>query len=156
MNKHSIFTLLFWQALFCPIVLAQPGNTLLDYIQIQSDIKEGGSSIYNYKETTYLISVASLSVGTKNELNCKKVGSAKAKKEMLSFINGSDITSYTELKTSETINETLEGTRVLVQQQFVEYIKEEVIGTINQTVPLGGWYSEDRSVYYFAIYKIIE
>ena len=75
---------------------------------------------------------------------------------MLSFINGSDITSYTELKTSETINETLEGTRVLVQQQFAEYIKEEVIGTINQTVPLGGWYSEDRSVYYFAIYKIIE
>ena len=135
---------------------SQHADKLLNYIQQKSDIREGGSSIYNYKETTYVISVASLSVGTKNELNCKKVGSAKAKKEMLSFINGSDITSYTELKTSETINETFEGTRVLAQQQFVEYIKEEVIGTINQTVPLGGWYSEDRSVYYFAIYKIIE
>ena len=135
---------------------AQHADKLLNYIQQKSDIREGGSNIYTHKGTTYVISVASLSVGNKNELNCKKVGSAKAKKEMLSFINGSDITSYTELKTSETINETLEGTRVLAQQQFVEYIKEEVIGTINQTVPLCGWYSEDRSVYYFAIYKIIE
>lgn len=142
--------------LVCLSTAAQPTDKLLNYIQQKSDIREGGSSIYNYKETTYVISVASLSVGTKNQLDCKKVGSAKAKKEMMSFINGSDITSYTELKTSETINETLEGTRVLAQQQFVEYIKEEVIGTINQTVPLGGWYSEDRSVYYFAIYKIIE
>lgn len=142
--------------LVCLSTSAQPTDKLLNYIQHKSDIREGGSSIYIHKETTYVISVAYLSVGTKNELNCKKVGSAKAKKEMLSFINGSDITSYTELKTSETINETLEGTRLLAQQQFVEYIKEEVIGTINQTVPLGGWYSEDRSVYYFAIYKIIE
>lgn len=135
---------------------AQPAERLLNYIQQESDIREGGSSIYAYKGTTYVISVASLSVGNKNELNCKKVGLAKAKKEMLSFINGSDITSYTELKTSEAISETLEGTQVLAQQQFVEYIKEEVVGTIDQTIPLGGWYSEDRSVYYYAIYKIIE
>lgn len=152
--KHTIVLII--TILVCLPASAQPTDKLLNYIQQKSDIREGGSSIYNYKETTYVISVASLSVGTKNELNCKKVGSAKAKKEMLSFINGSDITSYTELKTSETINETLEGTRVFTQQQFVEYIKEEVIGTINQTVPLGGWYSEDRSVYYFAIFKIIE
>lgn len=135
---------------------AQPADKLFNYIQHQSDIREGGSNIYDYKENTYLISVASLLVGTKNELDCKKVGLAKAKKEMLSFVNGSDITSYTELNTSETVIETLEGTKVLAQQQFVEYIKEEVIGNINQTVPLGGWYSDDRSVYYFAIYKIIE
>lgn len=136
--------------------LAQQNDTLLDYIQQQSDIREGGSSIYAFKDVTYVISVASLAVGTKNELDCKKVGSAKAKKEMLSFINGSDITSYTELNISETVNETLEGTAVLAQQQYAEYIREVVIGNINQTVPLGGWYSEDKSVYYYAIYRIIE
>ncbi len=135
---------------------AQHADKLLNYIQQTSDIRKGGSSIYACSDVHYVISVASLAVGTKNELDCKKIGSVKAKKEMLSFINGSDITSYTELKTSEAISETLEGTQVLTQQQFVEYIKEEVIGTINQTVPLGGWYSEDRSVYYFAIYKIVE
>lgn len=140
----------------CLSASAQPAEKLLNYIQQKSDIQEGGSSIYAYKDVTYIISVASLAVGTKNELDCKKVGSAKAKKEMLSFINGSDITSYTELNTSETVNETLEGTQVLAQQQFVEYIKEEVIGNINQTVPLGGWYSDDKSIYYFAIYKIVE
>lgn len=142
--------------LVCLSASAQPAEKILDYIQQKSDIYEGGSSIYTYKDATYIISVVSLAVGTKNELDCKKVGLAKAKKEMLSFINGSDITSYTELNTSETVNETLEGTQVLAQQQFVEYIKEEVVGNINQTVPLGGWYSDDRSVYYFAIYKIIE
>lgn len=150
------YTLTLVSFLICLSASAQPTDKLLNYIQQTSDIRKGGSSIYAYSDVTYVISVASLAVGTKNELDCKKIGSVKAKKEMLSFINGSDITSYTELKTSEAISETLEGTQVLTQQQFVEYIKEEVIGTINQTVPLGGWYSEDRSVYYFAIYKIIE
>ena len=150
------YTLTLVSFLICLSASAQPTDKLLNYIQQTSDIRKGGSSIYAYIDVTYVISVASLAVGTKNELDCKKIGSVKAKKEMLSFINGSDITSYTELKTSEAISETLEGTQVLTQQQFVEYIKEEVIGTINQTVPLGGWYSEDRSVYYFAIYKIIE
>ena len=75
---------------------------------------------------------------------------------MLSFINGSDITSYTELKVSETVVETLEVQKVTFQQDYVEYIKETVMGTINQCVPLGGWYSEDRSVYYYAIYRIVE
>ena len=142
--------------LFFQNAMAQPDKAILDYVQTCSDIQEGGSNIYAYHDVTYVISVVPVIVGVKNEQDCKKVGTTKAKKELLSFIKGSDITSYTELKTSETINETLEGTRVFAQQQFVEYIKEEVIGTINQTVPLGGWYSEDRSVYYFAIFKIIE
>lgn len=142
--------------LLAVFVHAQQTDKILNYIQQKSAIREGGSSIFSYQETTYVISVAALSVGNKNELNCKKVGLAKAKKEMLLFINGSDITSYTELKTSESINETPGGTQVLAQQQFVEYIKEAVVGTIDQTIPLGGWFSDDRSVYYFAIYKIIE
>ncbi len=131
-------------------------TAIFNYIQHQSDIREGGSSVYNYEGSTYLISVASLVVGTKNEQACKTVGSAKAKREMLSYINGSDITSYTELKISETAIETLEGSKVETKQEYVEYIKEEVLGTINQCVSLGGWYSEDRSVYYFAIFKMVE
>lgn len=136
--------------------MAQQETVILRFIQNQSDIKEGGSNIFVYKDVNYIVSVAALTVGTKDELSCKKVGAAKAKKEMLSFINGSDITSYTELSTSETNVETLEGRRIEARQEYVEYIREEVIGTINQIVPLGGWYSDDNSVYYYAICKTIE
>ena len=131
-------------------------DRLLKYIQTKSDIREGGTNIYNYEGNTYVISVVPLVVGTKNEQNCKTVGSAKAKREMLSFINGSNITSYTELMAAETTVETKDGSEVVFQQDYVEYIKETVMGTINQCVPLCGWYSYDRSVYFYAIYRIVE
>ncbi len=131
-------------------------DALFQYIKYESNIKEGGSSIYDYESRTYVISVASLSVGDKNEQACKTVGSTKAKREMLSFINGSEITSYTQLKTSETVTNTLEGQKAEVKNEYVEFIKEKVIGTIDQCIPMGSWYSEDKSVYYYAIYKIVE
>ncbi len=134
----------------------QHNKTILNYIQHKSDIREGGSNVYNYEGSTYVISVASLAVGTKNEQACKTVGSAKAKKEMLSYINGSDITSYTELTTSETVIDTLEGSKIEAKQEYVEYIREAVLGMINKCVPLGGWYSEDGSIYYYAIYRTVE
>lgn len=155
MSRCVLFALF---VVYCTICFAgnQPDNKMLKYIQNKSEIREGGTNLYNYEGTTYIVSVASLAVGTKSEKDCKSVGSAKAKKEMLSFVNGSDVTSYTELKTSETIVETMEGQKVTFHQDYVEYLRETVIGTINQCVPLGGWYSEDRSVYYYAIYKIVE
>lgn len=132
-----------------------PDSKLLQYIQKKSEIREGGSSVYNYNEETYVITVSSLVVGNKKEQTCKTVCSAKAKRDMLAYINGSEIYSYTELKTSETVSGTLSGQVVEARREFVEVIKERVIGTINQVVPLGGYYSEDRSIYYFVIYKII-
>lgn len=131
-------------------------EVLLDYVQNKSEIREGGSSVYNYEGLTYVISVASVAVGNKTEQNCKTAGSAKAKKELLSYVNGSEISSYTELRTSETMSETLEGTKVDAKQEYVEVIRERVQGMIDGTVPLGGWYSDDRSVYYYAIYRNVE
>lgn len=131
-------------------------NVMLNYIKNESHIKEGGCDIFNYKEDTYIISVASLIVGNKNELNCKKIGNIKAQKEIISYINGSEISSYTELTTSESVLETINGTRVEAKQEYIESIKEKVFGVINQCSPLGGWYSEDGSVYYYAIFKLIE
>ena len=146
-------------ALFLSVLLyTQPNltHTLLNYIQTKSEIREGGSSVYNYEGMTYVISVAAVAVGNKTELNCKTAGAAKAKKEMFAYVNGSEISSYTELTTSETVTETLKGTKVEARQEYTEIIRERVLGMINQTVPLGGWYSDDRSVYYYAIYRIVE
>ena len=134
----------------------QEYGIILNYIKKQSHIKEGGCDLFNFKEDTYIIGVASVNIGNKTELSCKIVGNAKAKKEIISYINGSEITSYTELVISESSSETLEGSRIQVNQEYVETIKEKVFGIINQCTPLGGWYSEDGSVYYYAIFKLIE
>ena len=131
-------------------------DMLLSYIKNKSCIKEGGCDLFNIKEDTYLIGVASVTVGTKTEVNCKKVAAAKAKKEILSYVNGSEITSYTELVVSESLSNTLDGNQVGASQEYVEHIKEKVFGVINQCTPLGSWYSEDGSVYYYAIFKLIE
>lgn len=140
--------------LFVPQV--ENSKTIFNFIQSKSDIQEGGSGLFQYENTTYLITVSPVIVGTKTEGDCKKVGSTKAKRDMLSYINGSDISSYTELALTEEITETLEGKKIEVGQIYKEVIRESVLGTINEINPLGGWYSEDRSVYYFAIYKSVD
>lgn len=131
-------------------------DVIFNYIKNKSHIKEGGCDLFIFEEDTYLIGVASVVVGNKTELNCKKVGTSKAKKEIISFINGSEITSYTELVVSESSSDNFEGNRVEANQEYVEKIREKVFGVINQCTPLGGWYSEDGSVYYYAIFKLIE
>ena len=129
--------------------------SLRNYIQTGSSIGEGGTELFEYQGVTYLICVVPVVVSSKSEIQCKTVGNAKAKKEMLGYINGTDITSSTILTYSETSTTTLEGTKVECKQEYIESIKESVIGTISQVTPLGGWYSPDRSVYYFSIYKVI-
>lgn len=148
----STIALLF----ICTTSFAQTDMTsLCHYIQEKSSIATGGTEIYEYNGTTYIISVAPVVVSSKSETQCKTVGSSKAKKEMIAYINGTDITSSTILTNSETVSTTLEGTKVECKQEYVESIKESVIGTISQVTPLGGWYSPDRSLYYFSIYKVI-
>ena len=152
------FTLILTVALLfnCTISFAQANMTsLCHYIQEKSLIATGGTEIYEYNGTTYLISVAQVVVSSKSEAQCKTVGSSKAKKEMLAYINGTDITSSTILTNSETVSTTLDGTKVECKQEYVESIKESVLGSISQVTPLGGWYSPDRAVYYFSIYKVI-
>lgn len=155
--KSIIFTVIIAiSAFLMPISVTAQDNTVLNYIQHKSDIKNGGSGLYKFKKDKYLITVASLAAGNKNELNCKTVGSSKAKRDMLAYINGSNISSYTELITSENVIESLDGKSVTIEQKYVESIRETVLGTINEVKPLGGWYSDDKSVYYFAIYKTIQ
>lgn len=135
---------------------AQDYKKLLKYIQHKSYINEGGCDIFVYEDQTLLIDVASVVVGTKSEVDCKKVAAAKGKRELLSFIQGSEITSFTQLVISEGSEETLEGSKYIATETYVQSIRETVIGTINMVSTLGGWYSGDGMVYYLAIYKPVE
>lgn len=155
MNIKNLFIALLL-ALASITSSAQDDMELLKkYIQLKSSIAEGGTEVFEYKGTTYIISVVQVVVSTKSELQCKTVGSAKAKKEMLAYINGSDITSSTLLVNSETVTDGVEGRKVECKQEYIESIKESVLGNISQVTALCGWYSPDKSVYYFSAYKII-
>ena len=154
MKKIILATFIALCNLAC--LYAQAPEQLLEYISVNSSINEGGSDVYSLNGHTYVISVAQVIVGTKSETNCKTVGAAKAKRDMLSFVNGSEISSYTELEIHENVIENTGEVKVESAQTFTEIIKEEVMGHINGVSPIGGWFSKDRSIYYYAIYKIIE
>lgn len=124
---------------------------LLKYISGESPIKEGGTDIFEYKGNTYIITVSYLVAGSKTEAQCKVVGASKVKRDMISFVNGSTISSSTILVNEETMT----GSKVESKQLYVEKIHEEVLGSINELKVLGGWYSEDRETYYYAMYKIL-
>lgn len=128
---------------------------LLNYIKEDSHIQKGGTEIYSYNGNTYVISIAGIDVGSKNEQNCRRVGEMKAKRDMIAYINSSDINSLTNLTISETTVETLGSTDVLISEEFIETIKEKVAGSINRTSILGGWYSKDKKNYYVALYKTV-
>lgn len=154
--KYFFLTLALFFNISAYSLNQQDVEKISDYIINKSAIKEGGTDLFYYNSTTFIISVSSVVVNSKSESDCKKVGATKAKKEMLSFLNGSEITSYTELTISETIEDSLDCKIVSVKQDYVEVVKEKVMGTINQTVPLLSWYSDDKTVFYYAIYKIVE
>ena len=140
-----------------PAVLSAQNDMkpVFKYIQHKSAIAEGGTELFEYQGTSYVITVTQVVVSTKSEMQCKTVGLAKAKRDMLAYVNGADITSSTVLNTSETVVDGVDGRRVESKQEYVEKIKESVIGTISQVAPLGGWYSADRTIYYFAVYKAV-
>ena len=139
---------------------AQDLGGLGRYISDKSQISEGGVALFNYQGADYLVAVSPVQVqtskGTKTEQQCRTVGSAKAKRDMLAYVQGSNISSYTELVFSETATDGLAGHTVQATQQYVEVIRESVMGTINEVNFLCGWYSEDGSLYYYALYKPIK
>ena len=153
----SLATALF----FLPLLAsAQNIPVLAGYVREKSQICEGGVDVFNFEGHNYVVAVAVVQVesakGTKTEAQCRTVGSAKAKRDMLAYVQGSNITSYTQLSFSETSSDGPEGRKVEATQTYVEVIREDVTGTINQTIPLCGWYSADRSLYYFALYRPVQ
>lgn len=124
---------------------------LQKYIRTKSEIKEGGTAIFNYQKENYIITVSSLVVGNKSEVQCRTVGSAKVKRDMLAYVNGSEITSEVVFVQEERV---VNG-KASFNQNYTETIRETVRGSINEIRVLDGWYSEDHTVYYFAMFKIL-
>lgn len=128
-------------------------QTLLETIKEHPVISYGGSDIIEYNDTSYLVGVAAVEVGTKSISALRRVGMIKSQKEVTTFINGAEITSSTEMKTGEEVTVVDGQKSIIVSDYYLEQIRENTQGFIKSMRPLGYWYEEDKSVFYYSIYQ---
>jgi hypothetical protein len=132
-------------------LVAQESN-LCDSIKTlyNKTLFEGGKVI-KVTENLYLISLAVVPATNSNASTLDRIATVKARRNMLVFLQGSEITSSKTLKTSENTSTDDMSTA----ENYVEEIKEEAYGFIDGMEELCSWYTEDKS-YIKVIYKKIK
>lgn len=128
-------------------------DPFLEKIRENDLLSYGGSDLLKYNGQTYLVGVSAVEVGKKRISQLTRIGKLKAERQITTFINGSDITSRTESYLKEVATTVNDSTAIETTDVFVEYIREDSEGFVKEMRPAGFWYSEDRAVFYYAIYK---
>jgi len=113
---------------------------------------EGGRIIKTNKKV-YAISVAIVDVNSNsNTVSLNRIATVKARRNLLVFLEGSEITSSKILTTSESI--TKQDQQSL--ETYKEEIKESATGYVEGTDDLCSWYSEDKKQFIKVIYQIVK
>ncbi len=134
---------------------AQDNDALLEQVKQNPILSWGGCDLVQMDGIEYLVAVSSVEVGTKKLPQLRTIAAAKAKRELLLMIKGSNITSSTEMTTSEEVVVVNGESTVSTIETYFEKIRESADGFVQGMVPLGLWYSDDRSLFFYAIYKSI-
>jgi len=150
MRLLSFSFLLFLIPVLC---FSQSKEDVLSSIKQNDLLSYGGSDIIQVQGNSFIVGVSAVEVGTKRLSSLMRVGKIKAEREVLTFINGSKITSSTESYISEELVTINDSSSLKTVDVFVESIREDSEGFIKGMKPSGYWYSEDKSVFYYAIYK---
>ena len=133
-----------------------PGN-LLSRIQQDEYLAEGGADILNWNsDSTFVIGVSAVEVKKKKRNMLRRIGTTKAKSQVTQFIEGSDLTSSREMKTQEKVE--IQGGKetITFSEEYLEIIQEDVAGFVRGMSDVGGWYSDDKSLYYHAVARLIQ
>jgi len=130
-------------------------NKILEVVRQNQILSFGGSNLISVDQQTYLAGVGAVEVGTKKMSSLVRVGKVKAEREITTFINGSDITSRTESYMKEELITVNDSSYVNTIDTFVEYIREDSEGFVKAMLPAGYWYSEDKSMFFYVLYKQI-
>lgn len=107
----------------------------------------------SFNDKSFLIGVSAVEVGSKKMSSLMRVGKVKAEREIVTFINGSDITSSTRSYISEELTTINDSSYLKTVDVFIENIREDAEGFVKGMKPVGYWFSEDKSVFYYALYK---
>ncbi len=145
-------------ALLFPVVLfaQQQDSEMLQAIKNNQILSFGGCDLIKVSDTSYLAGVAAVEVGKKRISNLIRVGKIKAEREITTFINGSTITSSTKSYFKEDLVTVNDSSWVNTVDTFVEKIREDSEGFVQSMRPAGFWYSEDRSLFFYALYKKVQ
>lgn len=137
-------------------VCAQENKAVLDSIKNNDLLNIGGCDLIKVGDKDFIAGVSAVEVGTKKISSLVRVGKVKAEKEVVTFVNGAEITSKTESYIKEELVTVNNQQTLKTADVFVESIRENAEGFVKQMKPAGYWYSDDKSVFYYAVYKAID
>lgn len=130
-------------------------DALLQTVQTNDLLSYGGCDLIKFNDQSLLVGVSAVDVGTKKMSSLMRVGKVKAERELVTFINGSDITSSTKSYYKEELTTMNDSSYLETVDVFVENIREDAEGFVKGMKPTGYWFSEDKSVFYYVLYKEI-
>ncbi len=130
-------------------------DTLIQVVKNHPIIGIGGSEVVPCCGQAYLVGVGFVENKGQSRSILERIGKVKAEKEVIILVNGSDFTSSAMAIIEEVVT-TKNGVQTVEQQtMYFENIKENSEGYIHSMKKLESWKSEDKSMFYFAIYKPI-
>lgn len=143
--------------LFLSTVLsAQVPDGLLSMIQKDDLLSEGGADLLEWNsDSTYIIGVSAVEVKKKRKSILRRIGTSKAKAQVTQFIEGSDLTTSREMKTQEKVEIINNEEKITFTEEYLEIIQEDSKGFVRGMSNVGGWYSEDKSLYYYAVARLL-
>lgn len=155
--KHiSFISVIFFMTLIPVIGFTQiDKEALLKTVKSNDLLSYGGCDIVGFNDQSLLVGVSAVEVGTKKMSSLMRVGKVKAERELVTFINGSDITSSTKSYYSEEFTTMNDSSYLKTVEVFIDNIREDSEGFVKGMKPGGYWFSEDKSVFYYVLYKEI-
>lgn len=141
--------------LLLPLGLWSQSDSLIATVKQHPIIGMGGAEVVPLKGEAYIVGVGYVEIKGQSRSVLERIGKIKAEKEIAILINGSDFTS-SAIAVIEQIVTTKEGERTVEEQtSYFQTIKEDSGGFIHSMSKLCSWKSNDKSMFYYAIYKPI-
>ena len=141
---------------FSPLFSQIPPG-LLEKIKTDELLSEGGADLIEWNsDSTFIVGVSAIEVKKKKRSKLRRIGTTKAKSQVTQFVEGSDLTTSREMKTQEKV-EIQDGKETITfSEEYLEIIQEDVAGFVRGMSDVGGWYSDDKSLYYHAVARLIQ
>lgn len=130
-------------------------DTLIQVVKSHPIIGIGGAEVVSCCGQAYIVGVGYVENKGQSRSILERIGKVKAEKEVTILVNGSDFTS-SAMAVIEEIITTNNGVQTVEQQtSYFQNIRENSEGFIHSMKKLNSWRSEDKSMFYYAVYKPI-
>jgi hypothetical protein len=132
-------------------------DTLVKLGTTDISISGGGAALYEVDSQTFLVGVAAVQVGSKNIVQLRRVGKVKAERNVVNFVYDPVITSERESNTKEEVRKKSDGSLTTEYiDTYFERVRVDVSGFVNMMKVGGEWFSEDKMIFYYLLYKKIK